>query len=67
MELGGQLSHGSVVAREYGIPAVVNVGSATRIIKTGQLIQVDGYQGVVTILAASLRNGEVSNGSAPDK
>jgi pyruvate,water dikinase len=49
MDLGGQLSHGSVLAREYGLPAVVNVRSATRIIRTGQLIQVDGHRGVVTI------------------
>jgi len=38
------------VAREYGIPAVVNVGAATKIIKTGQKIQVDGDSGVVRIL-----------------
>jgi len=44
------ISHGSIIAREYGIPAVVNVGGATRIIKTGQTIQVDGNRGVVTIL-----------------
>jgi pyruvate,water dikinase len=50
MDQGGILSHGSIIAREYGIPAVVNVGSATRIIKTGQTIQVDGNRGVVTIL-----------------
>ncbi|MHC4574212.1 MAG: PEP/pyruvate-binding domain-containing protein [Planctomycetota bacterium] len=51
MDQGGLLSHGSIVAREYGIPAVVNVGPATRIIKTGQTIQVDGDRGVVKILA----------------
>jgi len=50
MDEGGLISHGSIVAREYGIPAVVNVGSATRIIKTGQTIQVDGNSGVVRIL-----------------
>ena len=50
MDEGGVISHGSIVAREYGIPAVVNVGSATRIIKTGQTIQVDGDRGVVRIL-----------------
>lgn len=49
MDQGGILSHGSIVAREYGIPAVVNVGSATKIIKTGQTIRVDGNRGVVTI------------------
>ncbi len=47
---GGLLSHGSIIAREYGIPAVVNVPAATRIIKTGQRLRVDGNRGVVTIL-----------------
>ncbi|UCC97745.1 MAG: hypothetical protein JSW66_18110 [Phycisphaerales bacterium] len=50
MDEGGVISHGSIVAREYGIPAVVNVGGGTKIIKTGQTIQVDGNQGVVRIL-----------------
>jgi len=50
MDEGGVISHGSIVAREYGIPAVVNVGSGTRIIKTGQTIQVDGDHGVVRIV-----------------
>jgi pyruvate,water dikinase len=50
MDQGGLLSHGSIVAREYGIPAVVNVGPATKIIKTGQMIQVDGDAGKVRIL-----------------
>jgi pyruvate,water dikinase len=50
MDQGGLLSHGSIVAREYGIPAVVNVGPATRLIRTGQMIQVDGDSGRVRIL-----------------
>jgi len=50
MDEGGVISHGSIVAREYGIPAVVNVGNGTRIIKTGQTIQVDGDLGVVRII-----------------
>jgi phosphohistidine swiveling domain-containing protein len=50
MDMGGLLSHGSIVAREYGIPAVVNVGPATRMIKTGQIVQVDGDRGVVRVL-----------------
>jgi len=50
MDMGGMLSHGSIIAREYGIPAVVNVGSATKIIKTGQTIQVDANRGVVKII-----------------
>jgi pyruvate,water dikinase len=50
MDEGGMISHGSIVAREYGLPAVVNVGNATKIIKTGQTIQVDGDRGEVRIL-----------------
>jgi phosphohistidine swiveling domain-containing protein len=50
MDEGGIISHGSIVAREFGIPAVVNVGNATKIIKTGQKIYVDGDQGVVRIV-----------------
>jgi len=50
MDMGGVLSHGAIIAREYGIPAVVNVGPATRIIRTGQEIRVDADRGTVTIL-----------------
>jgi pyruvate,water dikinase len=50
MDMGGVLSHGAIIAREYGIPAVVNVGPATKIIRTGQIIQVDGNRGVVRII-----------------
>jgi rifampicin phosphotransferase len=50
MEIGGMITHGSVVAREYGIPAVVGVHEATTRIKTGQWIRVDGNRGHVTIL-----------------
>jgi len=50
MDQGSLLSHGSIVAREYGIPAVVNAGNATKIIKTGQTIQVDANHGIVKIL-----------------
>jgi len=49
-DVGGPLSHGSIVAREYGIPAVVNVGPATRIIRTGQTITVDADRAQVRIL-----------------
>ncbi len=50
MEVGGLMTHGSVVAREYGIPAVVGVDHATTEISTGQWIRVDGDLGLVTIL-----------------
>lgn len=50
MEVGGLMTHGSVIAREYGIPAVVCVPDATKIIRTGQRIRVNGSSGFVEIL-----------------
>ncbi|MFX4263448.1 phosphoenolpyruvate synthase [Pelotomaculum propionicicum] len=49
-EVGGLMTHGAVVAREYGIPAVVGLDNATRKIRDGQLIRVDGTRGFVEIL-----------------
>ncbi|MDY7078582.1 MAG: PEP/pyruvate-binding domain-containing protein [Chloroflexota bacterium] len=49
-DIGGQLSHGSIVAREYGIPAVMGTGVATKCIRSGQRITVDGTAGTVTLL-----------------
>jgi pyruvate,water dikinase len=49
MEMGGSNSHGAVVAREYGIPAVVGVADATNRIQTGQLVTVDGAAGSVSV------------------
>ncbi len=48
MEMGGAMSHGAVVAREYGIPAVVGVPDATERIATGQRITVDGSTGTIS-------------------
>ena len=50
MEVGGLMTHGSVVAREYGLPAVVGVDGATRRIRTGQRLRVDGDRGRVVLL-----------------
>jgi pyruvate,water dikinase len=49
-DIGGSMSHAAIVAREYGLPAVVGTGTATHAIKDGQRIRVDGGRGVVTIL-----------------
>src|SRR5262249_54177991 len=49
MEVGGAMAHGAIVAREYGIPAVVGVAGATERIATGSRITVDGTAGVVVI------------------
>ncbi|HAX71432.1 MAG TPA: PEP/pyruvate-binding domain-containing protein [Anaerolineales bacterium] len=51
-DIGGPLSHGSIVAREYGIPAVLGTAVATRRIHDGQTITVDGRKGTVTVGAA---------------
>jgi phosphohistidine swiveling domain-containing protein len=53
MEMGGANSHGAVVAREYGIPAVVGLPGATSSIVTGQEITVDGTRGLVTSVSSS--------------
>jgi pyruvate,water dikinase len=49
-EIGGTLSHGAILAREYGIPAVLNVRQATQRIRSGQTVLVDGYAGTVTLV-----------------
>jgi pyruvate,water dikinase len=48
-ETGGILSHGAVVSREYGIPAVTNIPNACRLFKTGQIIKIDGFSGTVVL------------------
>ena len=50
-EVGGLMTHGAVVAREYGLPAVVGVERATERIRDGQWIRVDGSAGYVELLA----------------
>ncbi|MMZ63321.1 Chondramide synthase cmdD [compost metagenome] len=49
-EVGGMMTHGSVVAREYGIPAVVGIERATEIIKDGSYVRVNGTNGFVEVL-----------------
>ena len=44
---GGILSHAAIVAREYGIPAVVGTGNATDVLRTGDCVEVDGDEGIV--------------------
>ena len=50
LETGGLMTHGSVVAREYGLPAVVGIADATQLIKTGMRVRVNGDQGYVEII-----------------
>jgi phosphohistidine swiveling domain-containing protein len=56
IDIGGPLSHGAIVARELGIPAVVNTGHGTRTIRSGDRLRVDGDTGTVTILERLTRS-----------
>ncbi len=56
-EVGGMMTHGSVVAREYGIPAVVGVHEATTRLQTGQLIRLDGSTGTIALLDSRAERG----------
>jgi len=56
-ETGGQLSHAAIVAREYGLPAVVAVKGATRLIRDGQQLFVDGNRGRVYLVSQPAGDG----------
>ncbi|WP_416182789.1 PEP-utilizing enzyme [Methanosarcina sp.] len=47
---GGMLIHGTIIAREYGIPCVTGVPDATELIKNGNYLAVDGYLGIIMVL-----------------
>ncbi len=49
-EVGGRLSHGAIIAREYNIPAVMDVSNAMTLLKNGQRIRIDGQLGIVELL-----------------
>ena len=59
MDLGGLLSHGAIVAREYGVPAVVNTRDATKLIRSGDRITVDGFEGTVYLSGDRAADGGV--------
>lgn len=52
MDVGGMMTHGAVVAREYGIPAIVGVDQATRRLKTGQCIRMNGSRREIEVVEA---------------
>ena len=60
MDIGGQMSHAAVVARELGLPCVVNTRTGTRRLRTGDRVRVDGSAGTVEILerAPEARRGD---------
>jgi pyruvate,water dikinase len=53
IDVGGILSHGAIVARELGIPCVINARNATRQLRTGDLVRIDGMKGTVDVIATS--------------
>jgi len=60
VEMGGLLSHGSVIAREYGLPAVANIANATQQFRTGDSVLVDGSTGVVQVLEPARQSSKVA-------
>ena len=64
-DVGGPLSHSSIVAREYGIPAVLGTGVATRRIVDGQTIRVDGDAGTVTLVGAGHEDAPAALAATP--
>lgn len=64
-DIGGVLSHGSILAREYGIPAVLGTGSATKRISTGDLITVHGNRGEVLLPGAPTAADDKPQGKTP--
>ncbi|MCX6398202.1 MAG: PEP-utilizing enzyme [Propionibacteriales bacterium] len=59
-DIGSSVSHGAVVAREYGLPCVVNTQGASRVLRTGDRVRVDGDRGTVQILTTVADNEEQS-------
>jgi phosphohistidine swiveling domain-containing protein/glycerol-3-phosphate acyltransferase PlsY len=63
-EVGGRLSHGAIIAREYGIPAVMDVANATQRLHTGQWVRLDGQAGTVDVIDA-MENANADHSSHP--
>jgi pyruvate,water dikinase len=66
MEVGGLMTHGSVVAREYGIPAVVGALDATVKLETGQWVRVNGDRGWVEVLGQDVVAEDAVSGDRSD-
>ncbi len=67
VEVGGRLSHGALVAREYGLPGVVSVAEATQRIETGDHIRVDGTRGTVELLDRSKQSAAIEDLGGSDE
>ncbi len=66
IEVGGMMTHGSVIAREYGIPAVVSVPHATTLLRTGQRIRVNGDEGWAMVLDDEGESGSAATSTHSD-
>jgi pyruvate,water dikinase len=53
MEVGGMMTHGSIIAREYGLPDVVGIKEATSRLRNGQRVRIDGLRGTVEIIQSN--------------
>lgn len=59
IDIGSTASHGAIVARELGIPCVINTGSGSKVIRSGDRIRVDGTRGLVTIIDRATNLGDI--------
>jgi pyruvate,water dikinase len=64
-ELGGPLSHAAVVAREFGVPSVVNIDAITRAVKTGDRVRVDGGTGIVERVSRAASTSDRADDEVP--
>jgi pyruvate,water dikinase len=65
IDIGAAMSHGAIVARELGLPCVINAGDATKRLRTGDAVRIDGATGVVQVLSQTNRRVRTIDGSAP--
>ncbi|HZQ78004.1 MAG TPA: PEP-utilizing enzyme [Acidimicrobiia bacterium] len=63
IDIGGALSHGAIVARELGVPCVINTREGTRRLRTGDLLRVDGGAGVVTVVESAGSTSPLETGT----
>ena len=65
VDIGGLMSHAAVVARELGIPCVMNTGTGTSALRTGDIVRVDGSVGTVDVIARRRDHGATTEAASP--
>jgi pyruvate,water dikinase len=66
-DVGSAVSHGAVIAREYGLPAIVNLRVATRVVGTGDWVRLDADKGLLTVVEVAKKKGQAGSGALPEE